>query len=79
MILIKLLTSYSHVLGNISQKSLVFHRKTWYQYFTEKANMVLVLSTLQRKHKLYYFIEKVWGFLQREPEVFYRKHLVFLH
>lgn len=73
MILIKLhvLTSYSHVLGNISQKSLVFHRKTWYQYFTEKANMVLVLSTLQRKHKLYYFIEKVWG-------VFYRESLRFL-
>lgn len=68
MILIKLhvLTSYSHVLGNISQKSLVFHRKTWYQYFTEKANMALVLSTLQRKHKLYYFIEKVWGFFYRE-------------
>lgn len=43
MILIKLLTSYSHVLGNISQKSLVFHRKSWYmyQYFTEKANGTL--------------------------------------
>lgn len=45
MILIKLhvLTSYSHVLGNISQKSLVFHRKTWYQYFTEEANAIILV------------------------------------
>lgn len=65
----------------------IFHRKAW--YFTEK----LGTSILQRKLIWYLFwvlcresINCIISlrksgvfFLQREPEVSYRKHLVFLH
>lgn len=71
----------------------IFHRKAW--YFTEKLGTsilqrkliwYIVLSTLQRKHKLYYFIEKVWvfffterawGFLQKTFSLFTLRALYY--